>query len=168
MTIYNFGTVFFLLWTIKLLLHDPFLLFIGYQTFSISKWGDLVYQYLTYEQKKPHFWNSLVFSIIRHLLATWSLVSLPLLNLVYRYVGFHSMCGWNLDCKILRIILLACEIISVTWTYIFILWYVTLWKITCIEFIPMNSISAVYNTVTVCLGFNRYNLIVWQQLHNLQ
>ena len=55
------------------------------------------------------FWNSLAFSMIQQMLAIWSLVPLPFLNLVCTYGSSQFMYCWSPAWKILSITLLACE-----------------------------------------------------------
>ena len=54
------------------------------------------------------FWNSLVFSMIQRMLAIWSLVPLPFLNLACASGSSQFTYCWNLDWRITA--LLACEL----------------------------------------------------------
>ena len=53
------------------------------------------------------FLNSFAFSMIQHVLAIWSLVSLPFLNLAWTSGSSRFTYCWNLAWRILRITLLA-------------------------------------------------------------
>ena len=54
------------------------------------------------------FWNSLAFSMIQKMLAIWSLVLLPLLNLACSSGSSWFTYCWSLAWRILSITLLAC------------------------------------------------------------
>ena len=47
------------------------------------------------------FWNSLAFSMIQQMLAIWSLVPLPFLNITWTSGSSWFMYCWNLACRIL-------------------------------------------------------------------
>ena len=55
------------------------------------------------------FWNSLTFSVIQWMLAIWSLLPLPFLNLAWTFGSSRFMFCWTLAWRILSITLLACE-----------------------------------------------------------
>ena len=55
------------------------------------------------------FWNSLAFSMIQQMLAFWSLVRLPFLNLACASGSSRFTYCWSLVWRILSITLLACE-----------------------------------------------------------
>ena len=59
------------------------------------------------------FWNSLAFSIIQRMLAIWSLVLLPFLNLAWTSGSSQIMYYWSLAWRILSIALLACEMSAI-------------------------------------------------------
>ena len=59
------------------------------------------------------FWNSLAFSMIKGMLATWSLVPLPFLNPAWTSGSSQFMYYWNLTWRILSITLLACEMSTI-------------------------------------------------------
>ena len=66
------------------------------------------------------FWNSHAFSTIQRMLAIWSLVPRPFLNLAWTsWISWFPYC-WSLPWRILSITLLACEmsaIVYVNWDY---------------------------------------------------
>ena len=55
------------------------------------------------------FWKFLAFSMIQWMLAIWSLVPLPFLNLAWTSGSSQFMCCWSLAWRILSITLLTCE-----------------------------------------------------------
>ena len=59
------------------------------------------------------FWNSLAFSMIQHMLAIWSLVPLPFLNLAWTSRSSWFMYCWRIAWRILSITLLACEMSAI-------------------------------------------------------
>ena len=67
------------------------------------------------------FWNFLAFSMIQQMLAIWSLVSLPFLNLVWASGSSQFTYYWSLAWRILSITLLAwgmsamCGILNILW-----------------------------------------------------
>ena len=72
-----------------------------------------------WSRSRCFFWNSLAFSMIQQMLAIWSLVSLPFLNLSWTSGSFQFMYCWSLVWRILSITLLACEmrLTMVVWTF---------------------------------------------------
>ena len=61
------------------------------------------------------FWNSLAFSMIQWMLASWSLVPLPFLNPAWAFgSSWFAWCG-SLACKILSMTLLAWEMSAIVW-----------------------------------------------------
>ena len=63
------------------------------------------------------FWNSLAFSMIWQMLAIWSLVLLPFLNLPWTSGSSRFTYCWSLAWRILSITLLACEMSAVVWWF---------------------------------------------------
>ena len=61
------------------------------------------------------FWKSLAFSMIQRMLAIWSLVPLPFLNLAWTSGSSWFTYGWILAWRILSITLLACEMSAIVW-----------------------------------------------------
>ena len=61
------------------------------------------------------FWNSLTFSMNQRMLAIWSLVPLPFLNLAWTSGSSQFTYCWSLAWRILSITLLACEMTATTW-----------------------------------------------------
>ena len=59
------------------------------------------------------FWNSLPFSMIQRMLAIWSLVPLPFLNLAWTSGLLRFTYCWGLAWRILSITLLACEMSAI-------------------------------------------------------
>ena len=59
--------------------------------------------------KVDFFWNSIAFSMIQRMLATWSLVPLPFLNPAWTSRSSWFTYCWSLAWRILSITLLACE-----------------------------------------------------------
>ena len=59
------------------------------------------------------FWNPLAFSMIQQMLAIWSLVPLPYLNLAWTSGSSRFMYCWSLAWRILSITLLACEMSAI-------------------------------------------------------
>ena len=59
------------------------------------------------------FWNSLAFSMIQWMLATWSLVPLPFLKPAWTSGSSWFTYCWSLACRILSITLLACEMSTI-------------------------------------------------------
>ena len=59
--------------------------------------------------EKMFFWNSLAFSMIQQMLAIWSLVPLPFLNLAWTCGSSWFMYCWSLAWRILSITLIVCE-----------------------------------------------------------
>ena len=66
-------------------------------------------------KQKQMFWNSLAFSIIQWILAIWSLVPLPFLNPIWISWSSQFIYCCSLACRILSIILLACEMSAIVW-----------------------------------------------------
>ena len=62
---------------------------------------------------KQFFWNSLAFSMIQRMLAIWSLVPLPFLNLGCIFGSSQFTYCQSLDRRILSITLLVCEVDSI-------------------------------------------------------
>ena len=69
------------------------------------------------EAKIDVFWKSLAFSMIQQMLAIWSLVPLPYLSPACTSGNSQFTYCWSLAWKILRIIMLACEMIAVDWAF---------------------------------------------------
>ena len=67
--------------------------------------------------KQMFFCNSLAFSMIRWMLAIWSLVPLPFLNLALTSVSSQFTYCWSLAWRILSITLLACEMSAIVWQF---------------------------------------------------
>ena len=67
--------------------------------------------------KHKFFWNSLAFSMIQWMLAIWSLVPLPLQHPACTPGNSQFMYCWSLAWRILSIILLACEMSSIIWSF---------------------------------------------------
>ena len=65
------------------------------------------------EAEVDFFWSSFVFSMIQHMLANWSLVPLSFLNPAWTSGSSQFTCCWSLNCKILSIILLVCEMSTI-------------------------------------------------------
>ena len=65
------------------------------------------------EAEVDFFQNSLAFSMIQWMLATWSLVPLPFLNPAWTSGGSRFLYYWNLAWKILSITLLTCEMSAI-------------------------------------------------------
>ena len=61
------------------------------------------------------FWNSLAFSMIQRILAIWFLVPLPFLNPTLISWSSQFIYCWSLACRILSIILLACDMSAIVW-----------------------------------------------------
>ena len=59
------------------------------------------------------FWNSLAFSMIQEMLAIWSLIPLPFLNLACASGSSWLTYCWSLAWRILRVNLLACEMSAI-------------------------------------------------------
>ena len=59
------------------------------------------------------FWNSLAFSMIQQMLATWSLVPLPYLKPAWTSGCSQFTYCWSLAWRILSITLLACEMSAI-------------------------------------------------------
>ena len=59
------------------------------------------------------FWNSLAFSMIQQMLAIWSLVPLPFLNLAWTSGSSPFTYCWSLAWRILSITLLVCEMSAI-------------------------------------------------------
>ena len=62
-----------------------------------------------------YFWNSLAFSMIQWMLASWYLVPLSFLNPAWTSGSSWFTYCWSLTWKILSIILLACEMSARVW-----------------------------------------------------
>ena len=60
-----------------------------------------------------YFWNSLAFSMIQQMLAIWSLVPLPFLNLAWTSGSSRFMYCWSLTWRILSITLLVCAMSAI-------------------------------------------------------
>ena len=56
--------------------------------------------------------------MIQQMLAIWSLVSLPFLNSTWTSESSKFMYYWNIAWRILSIILLACEMSAIVWSYV--------------------------------------------------
>jgi len=69
------------------------------------------------EQKKMLFWNSFSFFIIQWMLAVWSLVPLPFLNLSCTSGSSQFMYCWSLAWRTLNLTLLACEMSAIVWWF---------------------------------------------------
>ena len=63
------------------------------------------------------FWSSLAFSMIRQILAIWSLVPLPSLNPASTSGSSQFTYCWSLAWRILSIILLTCEMSTIAWFF---------------------------------------------------
>ena len=63
------------------------------------------------------------FMMIQQMLAIWSLVPLPFLNLAWTSGSSQFTCCWSLAWRILRITLLACEVSVCTFFGITLPWY---------------------------------------------
>ena len=61
------------------------------------------------------FWNSLAFSLIQQMLAIWSLVPLPFLNIAWTPGSSQFMYSWSLAWRILSFTLLVCEMRAIVW-----------------------------------------------------
>ena len=59
------------------------------------------------------FWNSLAYSMLQQILAIWSLVPLPFLNLAWTSGSSQFTYCWSLAWRILSITLLACEMSAI-------------------------------------------------------
>ena len=70
---------------------------------------------LVNEAEIDAFWNSLAFSVIQQMLAIWSLVPLPFLNLACTSGNSWFMFCWSLTWRLLSITLLACEMSAIMW-----------------------------------------------------
>ena len=75
------------------------------------------------KQKEMFFWNSLAFSVIQWMLAIWSLVPLPFLNLAWTSGSSHFTYYCSLAWRILSITLLACEMSVQLWGSLYNLWH---------------------------------------------
>ena len=63
------------------------------------------------------FWNSFAFSMIKWMLAIWSLVSLPFLNPGCTSGSSWFTFCWSLAWRILTITLLVCEMSAIVWQF---------------------------------------------------
>ena len=63
--------------------------------------------------KVDFFWNSIAFSMIQQMLATWSLVPLPFLNPAWTSRSSWFTYCWSLAWRILSITLLLCEMSAI-------------------------------------------------------
>ena len=63
------------------------------------------------------FWNSLAFSMMKQMLAIWSLVPLPFLNPTCTSGSSRFTYCWSLAGRILSITLLACELSAIVWQF---------------------------------------------------
>ena len=70
---------------------------------------------LAWSMKQMFFWNSLAFSMIHQMLASWSLVLLPFLNPAYTSGSSWFTHYWSLAWRILITTLLACEMSAIVW-----------------------------------------------------
>ena len=70
------------------------------------------------EEEVDFFWNSLAFSMIQHMLAIWSLVTLCFLNPACTSWSSWFTYSWSLAWRILSKILLACEMSAIYITLI--------------------------------------------------
>ena len=69
------------------------------------------------------FLEPLAFSVIQRMLAIWSLVPLPFLNPAWTPGSSWFMYCWSLAWRILSIILLVCEMSTIVWGSLNILWH---------------------------------------------
>ena len=80
------------------------------------------------------FLEPLAFSVIQRMLAIWSLVPLPFLNPAWTPGSSWFMYCWSLAWRILSIILLVCEMSTIVWGSLNILWHCLFggleWKLT--------------------------------------
>ena len=67
--------------------------------------------------KQMSFSNSLAFSMIHRMVAIWSLVPLPFLNLVWTSGSSQFTYSWSLAWRILSITLLASEMSATVWSF---------------------------------------------------
>ena len=63
------------------------------------------------------FWNSLGFSMIKQMLAIWSLVPLPFPKPAWTAGSSWFTYCWSLGWRILSITLLACEMTAIVWQF---------------------------------------------------
>ena len=63
------------------------------------------------------FWNSLAFSMIQQMLASWSLVPLPFQKPAWTSGSSQFTYCWSLAWRILSITLLACEMSAIVWSF---------------------------------------------------
>ena len=63
------------------------------------------------------FWNALAFSMSQQMLAIWSLVPLPFLNLAWTSGSSWFTYCWSLAWIILSITLVACEMSAIVWSF---------------------------------------------------
>ena len=70
---------------------------------------------LVYSMKQVFFCNSLAFSLIQLMLAIWSLVPLPFLNLAWNIWELSVHILWSLTWRTFSITLLVCETSAIVW-----------------------------------------------------
>ena len=76
------------------------------------------------------FWNSLAFSMIQCMLAVWSLVPLPFLNLACLSGNSQFTYSWSLAWRILNITLPTCEMTTI-YSSLNILWHCLSLELEC-------------------------------------
>ena len=107
------------------------------------------------------FWNSLAFSLIQQMLAIWSLVPLPFINLAQTSGSSHSLTVkawlrefWALLCQCVRWVQL-CSSLSILWHWLSL---GLEWKVTVSSPVATAEFS---NLHTECSTFTESSFRIW-------
>ena len=96
------------------------------------------------------FWNSLAFSVIQWMLATWFLVPLSFLNPTCVFGSSRFTYCWSLAWRILSITLLVCEMSEILCSSLNILWHCPSlqleWKLTFSSPVATDGFSKYWHT----------------------